>query len=289
MLDFSTLPTDPNVIRQQLYDRMRTQDFVDFGDNTHTPQSWDSIIETVFGHFCGLYAMYLWENDTTVDRNKVGYGDFFREIFGYYGHPNYRRIKFPSHYAKMGLGLVSFIKSMADELTDIDQEVYDWYPASISDGWNAALGNPKTYPGVTLVYGKTSAPNQTRAYGPYLNYVYDAGRKNAVSQNILILDDKTAIFDYAKYKGAPGFRSAPYPTQQSYQATTQRRQKMSYNDWKQTPYNSNPRYIWRSIQPLTGRTASDPMFYSYRGSIQTKRLNQPIPTLNYHNRYLAFL
>ena len=292
MLDVSTLPTDPLEIRQQLYDKMQTQDFVDFERIPYSAkQTWNAVLQTVFGHFCGLYAMYIWENTA----RNISYGDLFNEIYNQYGQPNTRRTQWPPIYKNEGLGLIGFVENLAEfELTDIDQEVYDWYPASISNGWNVSLGNPKTYPGVSLVYGKTSAPNQTTTYGPYLNYVYRAGRKNAISQNILVLNDRTVVMDYAKYKGAPGFRSRPYSVQQSYQATTQH-PKVSYDDWKKMPYDSTkPRYTWRSIQPITGRTAYDPMFYSYRGSSnssfnQTKRVNPPIPTINYDYRHLDFL
>lgn len=291
MLDPTTIPSDPLEIRQQLYDKMETQDFVDFERIPYsTTQKWEAAISTVFGHFCGLYAMYVWENTA----RKISYGDLFNEIYGQYGKPNTRRTTWPVTYMKEGLGLVSFVEDLSVfSLTDIDQEVYDWYPASISNGWNIALGNPKTYPGVTLVYGQTSAPNQTTSHGPYFNYVYGAGRKNAISQNILVLNDRTAVLDYAKYKGAPGFRSTPYPSVQTYQGSSSvRPQKTSYNDWKEMPYDvATSRYTWRSIKPIKGRTAKDPMFYSYRGSqLQTKkRLIQPIPTLNYEYRYLDFL
>ena len=288
MLDVSTLPADPLEIRQQLYDKMQTQDFVDFERIPYsTKQKWDAVISTVFGHFCGLYAMYVYQNTA----RSIGYGDLFNEIYGHYGTPNTRRTTFSPQYMKEGLGLVSFVEDMADfNLTDIDKEVYNWYPVTITSGWNVALGNPKTYPGVTLVYGKTSAPNQTASHGPYFNYVYKAGRKNAVSQNILVLNDRTAVSDYAKYKGAPGFRSTPYP-QKSYQANTNTQQKIPYSDWKEKPYDAaSSRYAWRSILPIAGRTAKDPMFYSYRGSQpSTKRVTKLIPTLNYEYRYLDFL
>ena len=289
MLDVSTLPADPLEIRQQLYDKMQTQDFVDFERIPYsTKQKWDAVISTVFGHFCGLYAMYVYQNTA----RSIGYGDLFNEIYGHYGTPNTRRTTFSPQYMKEGLGLVSFVEDMADfNLTDIDKEVYNWYPVTITSGWNVALGNPKTYPGVTLVYGKTSAPNQTASHGPYFNYVYKAGRKNAVSQNILVLNDRTAVLDYAKYKGAPGFRSTPYPQVQRQVATNNTQQKIPYSDWKQKPYdNASSRYAWRNILPIAGRTAKDPMFYSYRGSQpSTKRVTKLIPTLNYEYRYLDFL
>ena len=287
MLDVSTLPTDPSEIQQQLYDKMQTQDFVDFERMPYsTKQKWGAAISTVFGHFCGLYALYVYAHTTRT----ISYGDLFNEIYGRYGTPNTRRTTFPPDYKREGLGLISFVENMADfYLTDIDQEVYDWYPASISNGWNVTLGNPKTYPGVTLVYGKTSAPNQTATHGPYFNYVYKAGRKNAVSQNILILNERTVVLDYAKYKGAPGFRSTPYPVSQSYQSTPQQRKKISFDDWKQMPYDTTGgRYVWRSITPITGRTAKDPMFYSYRGG-KSQKVIKLLPTLNYEYRYLDFL
>ena len=287
MLDVSTLPTDPSEIQQQLYDKMQTQDFVDFERMPYsTKQKWGAAISTVFGHFCGLYALYVYAHTTRT----ISYGDLFNEIYGRYGTPNTRRTTFPPDYKREGLGLISFVENMADfYLTDIDQEVYDWYPASISNGWNVTLGNPKTYPGVTLVYGKTSAPNQTATHGPYFNYVYKAGRKNAVSQNILILNERTVVLDYAKYKGAPGFRSTPYPVSQSYQSTPQRRQKISFDDWKEMPYDTTGgRHAWRSIRPITGRTAKDPMFYSYRGG-KSQKVIKLLPTLNYEYRYLDFL
>ena len=291
MLDVSTLPSDPLEIRQQLYDKMQTQDFVDFERIPYsTKQKWDAVISTVFGHFCGLYAMYVFEHTA----RSISYGDLFNEIYGQYGQPNTRRTTFPPHYMQEGLGLVSFVEDMADfNLTDIDKEVYNWYPVTITSGWNVTLGNPKTYPGVTLVYGKTSAPNQTTSHGPYFNYVYKAGRKNAVSQNILVLNERTAVSDYAKYKGAPGFRSTPYPSVQNYQSSLSgRQQKIPYSDWKQKPYDqASSRYVWRSILPIAGRTAKDPMFYSYRGSKSSikKRVTKLIPTLNYEYRYLDFL
>jgi len=287
MLDVSTLPADPSMIRQQLYDKMATQGFVDFERIPYsTKQTWDAVISTVFGHFCGLYALYIFEHSA----RNLTYGDLFNEIYGYYGNPNTRRTTFPPDYKREGLGLISFVENMADfYLTDIDQEVYDWYPASISNGWNVAFGNPKTYPGVTLVYGQTSAPNQTATHGPYFNYVYKAGRKNAISQNILILNERTVVLDYAKYKGAPGFRSTPYPVSQSYQSTPQQRQKISFDDWKEMPYGATGgRYVWRSIKPITGRTAKDPMFYSYRG-FKSQKVIKLLPTLNYEYRYLDFL
>ena len=291
MLDVSTLPADPLEIRQQLYNKMQTQDFLDFERMPYSAkQKWDAVISTVFGHFCGLYAMYVFEHTA----RSISYGDLFNEIYGHFGQPNTRRTTFSPQYMKEGLGLVSFVEDMADfNLTDIDKEVYNWYPVTISSGWSVALGNPKTYPGVTLVYGKTSAPNQTASHGPYFNYVYKAGRKNAVSQNILVLNDRTAVSDYAKYKGAPGFRSTPYP-QKSYQANTNTQQKIPYSDWKQKPYDTaSSRYAWRTILPIAGRTAKDPMFYSYRGRFATrspnKRVTKPIPTLNYEYRYLDFL
>ena len=286
MLDVSTLPTDPLEIRQQLYDKMQTQDFVDFERIPYsTKQKWDAAISTVFGHFCGLYALYIFEHTA----RSISYGDLFNEIYGQYGQPNARRTIFPPKYMQEGLGLVSFVEDMADfNLTDIDQEVYDWYPASVTTGWNVTLGNPKTYPGVTLVYGKTSAPNQTASHGPYFNYVYRAGRKNAVSQNILVLNDRTAILDYAKYKGAPGFRSIPYPPSHGTGGNT--RQKISYDDWKEKPYAAvSSRYRWREIMPIAGRTAKYPMFYSYRGISGGKSKTKPIPTINYDYRYLDLL
>ena len=59
------------------------------------------------------------------------------------------------------------------------------------------------HPPLTAVMGATAAPNQYKANGPYLNYVYGAGRKNAVSNNLLVFDDRTLINDYAKYKSPP--------------------------------------------------------------------------------------
>ena len=285
MLDVSTLPTDPSEIQQQLYDKMQTQDFVDFERMPYsTKQKWGAAISTVFGHFCGLYALYVYAHTTRT----ISYGDLFNEIYGRYGTPNTRRTTFSPEYKREGLGLISFVENMADfELADIDQEVYDWYPASISNGWDVAFGNPKTYPGVTLVYGKTSAPNQTATHGPYFNYVYKAGRKNAISQNILILNERTVVLDYAKYKGSPGFRSTPYSELQ--RQRPQQRQKISFDDWKEMPYNTTGgRYAWRSITPITGRTAKDPMFYSYRGG-KSQKVIKLLPTLNYEYRYLDFL
>lgn len=275
---------------------------------------WYDLINTCYGHFAAMYAYYitttqsqtLWSINFDYVNDDVSnyYNPIFEEILTNFGQPNTRRTKYDAKWAKMGAGLRNFFVWLQNQMVDADQEIYNWYPAAITSGWSQKLGNPKTYPPVTLVDARTSAPNQYKAYGPYLNYVYQGGIKNAISQNILLLDDRTIVQDYAKYKGPPGFRNTPYHTGGAFgQATSLN--KMSFQDWKDQPYQAGTRQMWRSLQPLTGHTSADPLFYVFAnvptmwvdqegtarpvGITRGPRYLLPWPSINFSDRFLSYL
>ena len=254
------------------------------------------VIKTCFGHFCALYAYYIY---TESRGSKKTYSDILDDLYTKHGSPNSRRTKFPLIYSKAGFGLEAFIEWLAytaPDITDADQEIYDWYPATTKSKWNNKLGNPKTYPGWTLVMGQTYAPDQTKALGPYINYVYGAGRKNAISQNILLKDGRNIISDYAKYSSAPGYRSTPYKhiPQSSGRGINSTIPKSSYSDWKEMPFASSQ--AWRSIvgglvnMPYFNiRDAKNPMYFTFNSSGEYYQQIVPYKTINYDIRYLDLL
>ena len=289
---------------------------------------WTDVIGTVYGHFSALYAYFITFSSPTPSTfggsNMVTYEKVLIELLNNAGNPNTRRTKFDVKWKNGGAGLMDLMKWLTTQMVDADQAVYDWYPANTGTGWSPKLGNPKTYPPLTVVMGATAAPNQYKANGPYLNYVYGAGRKNAVSNNLLVFDDRTLINDYAKYKSPPGFRNTPYPTPSyggSQMNQPQQVAKEPYQDWKDKPYNTQSRYAWRSIKPLPGMSAADPLFWAFQDSlvgtpgvpnpprsrpILGNRILTPIrdgepaqaarrtvildyPTINFDKRYLRFV
>ena len=286
---------------------------------------WTDVIGTVYGHFSALYAYYIVFGSPTPSTfggsNMGAYEKVLIELLNNAGNPNTRRTKLDVKWKNGGAGLKDFLTWLITQMIDADYPVYDWYPATTGTGWSPKLGNPKTYPPLTIVMGMTAAPNQYKANGPYFNYVYGAGRKNAVSNNILIFDDRTLINDYAKYKSPPGFRNTPYPTPSyggSQMGQPAQVAKEPYTDWKDKPYATQSRYAWRSIKPLPGMSAVDPMFYAFKDSvlgggggggtprsrpILGNRILTPIrddeparrtvilsyPTINFDNRYLRFV
>ena len=277
---------------------------------------WYNLINTCYGHFAAVYAYYITSTANVAQRGvpfdvinddvSSHYNPIFEEILTNFGQPNTRRTKYDAKWSKMGVGLRNFFNWLQNQMVDADMEIYNWYPPQITSGWSQKLGNPKTYPPVTLVEGRTSAPNQYKAYGPYLNYVYKGGTKNAISQNILLLDDRTIIQDYAKYKGPPGFRNTPYVTGGAFNQITQVN-KMSYQDWKDQPYQPGSRQMWRSLQPLAGHTSADPMFYVFANVpthvVDSQGVTRPVGitrgprytphpsllSLNFGDRFLKYL
>jgi len=287
---------------------------------------WTDVIGTVYGHFSALYAYFITFASPTPSifggSNLGTYEKVLMELLNNAGTPNTRRTKFDVKWKNGGAGLKDLYQWLTTQMIDADRDVYDWYPATTGTGWSPALGNPKTYPPLTLVMGATAAPNQYKANGPYLNYVYGAGRKNAVSNNLLVFDDRTLINDYAKYKSPPGFRNTPYPTP-SYGGGQMNQPKQvpkePYQDWKDKPYVTQSRYAWRSIKPLPGLSAAQPMFYAFQDSVVAStprsrpilgnRILTPIrdgestwdysnarrtvilsyPTINFDKRYLRFV
>jgi hypothetical protein len=254
------------------------------------------VIKTCFGHFCALYAYYIY---TESRGSKKTYSDILDDLYTKHGNPNSRRTKFPLIYSKAGFGVEAFIEWLAytaPDITDADQEIYDWYPATTKSKWNNKLGNPKTYPGWTLVMGQTYAPNQTKAFGPYINYVYGAGNKNAISQNILLKDSRTIISDYAKYSSPPGYRSIPYKhiPQSSGRGINSTIPKSSFDDWKEMPFASSQ--AWRSIvgglvnMPYFNiRDAKNPMYFTFNSSGEYYQQIVPYKTINYDIRYMDLL
>ena len=92
--------------------------------------------------------------------------------------------------------------------------------------------------------------------------------------------------------------------------------KEPYQDWKDKPYNTQSRYAGRSIKPLPGMSAADPLFWAFFGSLSGgaprsrpvlgNRILTPIrdgettqaarrtvilnyPTINFDKRYLRFV
>ena len=288
---------------------------------------WTDVIGTVYGHFSALYAYFITFSSPTPSTfggsNMNAYEQVLIELLNNVGIPNTRRTKFDVKWKNGGAGLMDLLKWLTTQMVDADQAVYDWYPANTGTGWSPKLGNPKTYPPLTVVMGATAAPNQYKANGPYLNYVYGAGRKNAISNNLLVFDDRTLINDYAKYKSPPGFRNTPYPTPGyggSWANQPQQVAKEPYQDWKDKPYNTQTAHAWRAIKPLPGMSAADPLFWAYIVSlaggasastprsrpILGNRILTPIrdgestqaarrtvildyPTINFDKRYLRFV
>lgn len=251
------------------------------------------VIKTCFGHFCALYAYYI-HSQISVPTASMTYSDILDDLYTKYGNPNSRRTKFPLIYSKAGFGLEAFIEWLAytaPDITDADQEIYDWYPATTKSKWNNKLGNPKTYPGWTLVMGQTKSPNN-KVFGPYINYVYGAGNKNAISQNILLKDGRTIILAYAKYSDPPGWRCIPYKNipQSSGRGINSTIPKSSFEDWKEMPYVSP----WQALKGglidmpyFNIRDAKDPMYFSFNSS--GSKTNNKYKTINYDIRYLDLL
>ena len=254
----------------------------------HVTTDFSQVIKTCFGHFCALYAYYI-HSQISVPTASMTYSDILDDLYTKYGNPNSRRTKFPLIYSKAGFGLEAFIYWLAytaPDITDADQEIYDWYPATTKSKWNNKLGNPKTYPGWTLVMGQTKSPNN-KVFGPYINYVYGAGNKNAISQNILLKDGRTIILAYAKYSDPPGWRCIPYVSAVVGNGPIP---KSSFEDWKEMPYVSP----WQALKGglidmpyFNIRDAKDPMYFSFNSS--GAKTNNKYKTINYDIRYLDLL
>jgi hypothetical protein len=284
----TNVPVDED-IWPELTALMIGQPWIDF--HRYVITDFSQVIKTCFGHFCALYAYYI-HSQISVPTASMTYSDILDDLYTKYGNPNSRRTQFPLIYSKAGFGLEAFIEWLAytaPDITDADQEIYDWYPASVKSKWyNNKLGNPKTYPGWTLVMGQTKSPNN-KVFGPYINYVYGAGNKNAISQNILVKDGRNIISDYAKYSAPPGYRNTPYVSAVGGNGPIP---KSSYSDWKEMPFTSSQ--AWRSIvgglkhMPYFDiRDAKDPMYFSFNSS--GAKTNNKYKTINYDIRYLELL
>jgi hypothetical protein len=236
--------------------------------------------KTVWGHFSALMAWFkLFNQDPNwTDDNQwlSNWASEQQKMYFNMDNINTRRYKNDTTFS-----FKDFFTWLKGQSQDATQEVYDWYPATRPAGWKAPLGPAKYYPGLLIIDAKGNAPNQYSPKGPVIQYTYNAGRKNAVTNTMLIVSSTTVVKDYAKYKISPGWRGQPYDTSQIYNSVTS---KLPFEDWIDEMVNNTSR-SW-----ITYSHAQTPIFnklVSTIGVVDGK--SNPIPTINYEYRYYNLL
>jgi hypothetical protein len=236
---------------------------------------------TVWGHFSALMAWFKLSNQDPnwTDDNQwlSNWASEQQKMYFNMDNINTRRYKNDTTFS-----FKDFFTWLKSQSQDATQEVYDWYPATRLAGWKAPLGPAKYYPGLLIIDAKGNAPNQYNPKGPVIQYTYNAGRKNAVTNTMLIASSTTVVKDYAKYKATPGWRGQPYDTSQIYGSVPC--PKLPFQDWIDEMVN-NKSQGW-----ITYSAAQTPIFNKLVSTMGVATANlQPIPTINYDYRYYDFL
>jgi len=236
---------------------------------------------TVWGHFSALMAWFKLSNQDPnwTDDNQwlSNWASEQQKMYFNMDNVNTRRYKNDTTFS-----FKDFFTWLKSQSQDATQEVYDWYPATRPSGWKAPLGPAKYYPGLLMIDAKGNAPNQYNPKGPVIQYTYNAGRKNAVTNTMLIASPTTVVKDYAKYKAAPGWRGQPYDISQIYSSVPT--PKLPFQDWIDEMVN-NKSQGW-----ITYANAQIPIFNKLVSTVRVTTANlQPIPTINYDYRYYDFL
>ena len=244
-----------------------------------TQQALELTASTVWGHFSALMSWYKlnqvdpnWTNDSQWLYNWAAEQQtmYFRV-----DNINTRRYKNDTTFS-----FYNFFTWLKSQCADATQEVYDWYPNNRPRGFKSKLGPAKFFPGLLVIDAKGNAPNQFNPKGPLLQYTYNAGTKNAVTNSMLIASGTTVVKDYAKYKAPPGWRGQPYDTTAMYTQTTP---KTPYQDWIDEMENNTTR-SW-----VTYSEATSPIFSKLKSTPIKTTITTTIPTINYDYRYYDFL
>ena len=246
-------------------------------------QALQSTKGTVWGHFSALMAWYK-----LVFNNDGGYifddPDWLLEwskeqqkMYFQIDNLNTRRYKNDTSFSFQDFFV--WLKNMSQDAT---KEVYDWYPSVRSPGWKAKLGPAKLYPGLLIIDAKGNAPNQYNPKGPLIQYTYNGGRKNAVTNTILIASRTVVVKDYAQYKATPGWRGQPYGLPNITSLTNSG--KKPYQDWIDEMESTSKSWYFYS-------SGKSPIFNKLKPSLpDTIDLSGgPIPTINYDYRYYDYL
>lgn len=253
-------------------------------------QALETLARTVWGHFSGLMAWYELETmkdpaslatlgiqgpNWVADPNWLSaWAQIQQKNYFEVENINTRRYKNPN------INFRVFFQWLQDLTQDATQEVYDWYPAQRPGGWRAKLGPAKLFPGLLVIDAKGNAPNQFKPKGPLLQYTYNAGTKNAITNSIMIAKNHEVVKDYAQYKATPGWRGQPYDLNQMW---SQGSAKIPYQDWIDELESNNRSRNWMMYSD-----AKSPIFSKFT-SVMVKKQQTTIPTINYEYRYYDFL
>jgi len=245
-------------------------------------QALETVQTTVWGHFSGLMAWY------SLDKNQPPNIDWAKDPQWLYNwaelqQKNYFKIdnintrRYKNDTSFFFDDFFMWLKSQSEDAT---REVYDWYPATRPAGFKAKLGPAKFFPGLLVIDAKGNAPNQFKPKGPLLQYTYNAGTKNAVTNSIMVAKNFEVVKDYAKYKASPGWRGQPYDLNAMWSQGTS---KIPYQDWIDDLESNNRSRNWMMYSD-----AVSPIFSKFTPGV-IKKSQTTIPTINYEYRYYDFL
>lgn len=234
---------------------------------------------TVWGHFSALMSFYELVRTPWGSDPQWLYNWASLQETNYFNveNINTRRYKNPN------IDFNNFFEWLIDSSQEATQEVYDWYPNARPHGWRAKLGPAKIFPGLLIVNAQGNAPNQFKPKGPLLQYTYNAGTKNAVTNAILLANSHEVVKDYAQYKAPPGWRGQPYDLQSMHRQANS--PKTPYQDWIEDLESNNRQRNWMMYS-----NAISPIFSTLQsGSSSNKFGRSMVPTINYDYRYYDFL
>jgi len=241
-------------------------------------QAIETTQSTVWGHFSALMAWYsldIAKPTWVTDPNWLNiWAQIQQKNYFEVDNINTRR------YGNRNIDFNDFFQWLKGHTADATREVYDWYPANRPAGWKAQLGPAKTFPGLLVIDAKGNAPNQFKPKGPLLQYTYNAGTKNAITNTIMVAKTHEVVKDYAKYKASPGWRGQPYDLNQMW---SQGSAKMPYQDWIDELESGNRNRNWMMYSD-----ANSPIFSKFISGV-VKEKQTFIPTINYEYRYYELL
>ena len=235
---------------------------------------------TVWGHFSALMAWYKLNQSNpnwTKDPQWL-YNWATEQQTMYYRMDNINTRRYKNDTSFSFYDFFGWLKSLCADAT---QEVYDWYPINRPSGFKAKLGPSRTFPGLLVIDAKGNAPNQFKPKGPLLQYTYNAGTKNAITNAILIASPTTVVKDYAQYKATPGWRGHPYDLNKMW---SQGSAKIPYQDWIDELESNNRSRNWMMYSD-----AKSPIFSKLKSTPIKTTITTTIPTINYDYRYYDFL
>jgi len=251
--------------------------------NTATTGKIEQALETtrmtVWGHFSALMSFYeLDEQDTNwgSDPQWLYNWDVLQEN-NYFNVENINTRR----YGNPNINFNNFFEWIKEVCDDATREVYDCYPSTRPPGWRVKLGPAKFFPGFLLIDAKGNAPNQFKPKGPLLQYTYNAGTKNAVTNAIMVAKTHEVVKDYAQYKAPPGWRGQPYDINQMY---SQPSPKTPYQDWIDDLESANRQRNWMMYSD-----AKSLIFSKFNQIYSATKVTPTIPTINYEYRYYDLL